>query len=123
MKGLRAGLFVTTLTLLAIAPVCGADEAASTMASSPDSTRVVIVKIGNFTYEPATVKVSAGTQIKWVNEDDVPHTVTGSDAGSPLHSSALDSEDAYTITIDSAGTYKYFCAIHPHMVGTVVVEK
>lgn len=91
-------------------------------APTTDVTNVVIVKIGNFTYEPQTLKVKAGTQIKWVNEDDVPHTVTGSNAGSPLHSSALDTDDSYTVTVDSAGTYPYFCAIHPHMVGTLIVE-
>jgi plastocyanin len=84
--------------------------------------RVVIVKIGNFTFEPATVTVSAGTQIKWINQDDVPHTVTGTDAGSPLHSPAMDSDETYSIVASTTGTFKYFCAIHPHMVGTVVVE-
>jgi plastocyanin len=88
-----------------------------------DGANVVIVKIGNFTYEPQTLKVKPGTQIKWVNEDDVPHTVTGSQAGSPLHSSALDTDDSYTVTVDNVGTYPYFCAIHPHMVGTLIVEK
>jgi plastocyanin len=86
-------------------------------------TRVVLVKISNFTFEPASITVTAGTQIKWVNEDDVPHTVTGSDAGSPIHSGALDTDDSYTVTTDHVGTYQYFCAIHPHMVGTVIVGK
>lgn len=112
---------VTLLMLLATLSGASAELACATDVAQP-AAHVVIVKIGNFTYEPATLKVSVGTQIKWVNQDDVPHTVTGSDAGSPLHSAALDTDDSYTVRADSTGTYKYFCAIHPHMVGTLIVE-
>jgi plastocyanin len=109
------------LILLSALTDASAELASATDVADPPA-HVVIVKIGNFTYEPATLKVSVGTQIKWINEDDVPHTVTGSDAGSPLHSAALDTDDSYTVRADSTGTYKYFCAIHPHMVGTLIVE-
>jgi plastocyanin len=112
-----------TAVLLGVAFVGSGAESASPVTNGESATQVIVVKIGNFTYEPQTLKVKAGTQIKWVNEDDVPHTVTGSQAGSPLHSSALDTDDSYTVTVDSAGTYPYFCAIHPHMVGTLIVEK
>ncbi len=97
-----------------------ADEAA--LGSQPEGGAQVIVKISNFTFEPATIKVSAGTQIKWINEDDVPHTVTGTDPKSPMHSAALDTDDSYAVVMSGAGTFKYFCAVHPHMVGTVIVE-
>ena len=122
MKLALAKVAATALLLAVVFTDSGA-ESASPAASGESATQVVVVKIGNFTYEPQTLKVKAGTQIKWVNEDDVPHTVTGSQAGSPLHSSALDTDDSYTVTVDSAGTYPYFCAIHPHMVGTLIVEK
>lgn len=116
-----AAKLMTIASMLAIAITGSSAESARNDGST--GTQVVVVKIGNFTYEPQTLKVKAGTQIKWVNEDDVPHTVTGSQAGSPLHSSALDTDDSYTVTVESAGTYPYFCAIHPHMVGTLIVEK
>ncbi|HEU4653571.1 MAG TPA: plastocyanin/azurin family copper-binding protein [Steroidobacteraceae bacterium] len=92
------------------------------LGSQPASGAPVIVKISNFTFEPATIKVSPGTQIKWINEDDVPHTVTGTDPKSPMHSAALDTDDSYAVVMGDAGTFKYFCAVHPHMVGTVIVE-
>jgi plastocyanin len=111
-------LIASLVAMLAVGLTLAAAQSATSVNSS-----VVIVKIGNFTYEPQSVTVKPGTVVKWVNEDDVPHTVTGSDAGSPLHSSALDTDDSYTATVNAAGTYKYFCAIHPHMVGTLVVAK
>jgi plastocyanin len=58
----------------------------------------------------------------FVNEDDVPHTVIGSDPGSPLRSPALDTDDKYTVAIDKPGTYSYFCSLHPHMTGSVIVK-
>ncbi|HEV7714001.1 MAG TPA: cupredoxin family copper-binding protein [Steroidobacteraceae bacterium] len=80
------------------------------------------IKIGNFTFSPATLEVPAGTTLTWVNEDDVPHVVVGIDKGSPVTSPALDTEDRYSVVLDKPGTYKYFCSLHPHMTGTVVVK-
>jgi plastocyanin len=116
-------LALMACTLLPAMIDAAAEPTAQGNAYGDNLVRVVIVKIGNFTFEPAIVTVTAGTQIKWINEDDVPHTVTGSDPGSPLHSAALDTDDSYAVILSGAGTYKYFCAIHPHMVGTIVVEK
>jgi plastocyanin len=122
MARVARSLAIFVCTLLPIVSGSAGEPQAAANGYGDQLTRVVLVKISNFTFEPASVTVTAGTQIKWVNEDDVPHTVTGSDAGSPLHSSALDTDDSYTATISGAGTYKYFCAIHPHMVGTVIVQ-
>jgi plastocyanin len=80
------------------------------------------IKIGNFTFSPATLEVPAGTTLTWVNEDDVPHVVVGTDKGSPLTSPALDTEDHYSVVLTQPGTYKYFCSLHPHMTGTVVAK-
>jgi plastocyanin len=79
------------------------------------------VSIGNFTFKPQTLQVAAGTTVSWVNEDDVPHTIVGSDPGSPLKSGALDTDASYSAVLDKPGTYPYFCSLHPHMTGTVVV--
>jgi plastocyanin len=122
VTGARALAIVACLVLPVLSSSAAEPEAAA-ISYGDQLTRVVLVKISNFTFEPASITVAAGTQIKWVNEDDVPHTVTGSDADSPLHSGALDTDDSYTVTTDQVGTYKYFCAIHPHMVGTVIVGK
>ncbi|HYC16929.1 MAG TPA: cupredoxin family copper-binding protein [Pseudolabrys sp.] len=77
------------------------------------------VKIGNFTFGPQELKVKSGTTVTWINEDDIPHTVV---SPNNFRSKALDSEDKYSFTFTTPGTYKYFCSLHPHMTGTIVVE-
>jgi amicyanin len=95
---------VAAFALLAATPVRAADAA---------------VKIGNFTFGPQELKVKAGTTVTWTNEDDIPHTVVSADG---FRSKALDSEDKFSFTFTTPGTYKYFCSLHPHMTGTIVVE-
>jgi plastocyanin len=79
------------------------------------------VSIDNFSF-PAEITVTAGTKVTWENRDDIPHTVT--DAGQPreFKSAALDTGDAYSHVFAAAGIYHYFCSLHPHMQGTVVVK-
>ncbi|HVY66816.1 MAG TPA: cupredoxin domain-containing protein [Gammaproteobacteria bacterium] len=84
--------------------------------------RSATIHIGNFTFSPAVIEVPAGTSLTWVNEDDAPHTVVGSDRDSPLRSPALDTDDRYDIVLSRPGTYRYFCSLHPHMTGTIVVK-
>jgi plastocyanin len=92
-----------------------ATPTSNTSAAAPN------VSIGNFTFKPQSLQVAAGTTVSWVNEDDVPHTIVGSDPGSPLKSGALDTDASYSAVLDKPGTYPYFCSLHPHMTGTVVV--
>jgi plastocyanin len=80
------------------------------------------VSIGNFTFSPATLEVPVGTTLQWVNEDDVPHTILGTERESPLRSPALDTDDRYSVVLTQPGTYHYFCSLHPHMTGTVIVK-
>src|SRR5262245_8032649 len=77
------------------------------------------VKIGNFTFGPQELKVKAGTTVIWTNEDDIPHTVV---SPNNFRSKALDTDGTYSFTFTTPGTYKYFCSLHPHMTGTIVVE-
>jgi plastocyanin len=80
------------------------------------------IVIGNFTFEPSTLTVPVGTVLTWINDDDAPHTVIGTDPETPLKSQPLDTGDRYSIALTRPGTYRYFCSLHPHMTGTVVVE-
>ena len=85
----------------------------------PASADEVAIKIGNFTFGPKELKVKSGTTVTWVNEDDIPHTVVSLNN---FRSKALDSDDKFSFTFTTPGTYKYFCSLHPHMTGTIVVE-
>lgn len=78
------------------------------------------VKIDNFTFSPSALTVKVGTKVTWTNEDDIPHTVNAT-AGA-FKSGALDTDQAFSFTFAKPGTYQYFCALHPHMTGTIVVE-
>jgi amicyanin len=78
------------------------------------------VEIDNFTFGPSTVSVAPGTTITWTNRDDIPHTVMSIDG--VFRSKALDTDEAFSYTFSKAGTYDYYCSIHPKMTGKVVVR-
>ncbi|MGA8696545.1 MAG: cupredoxin family copper-binding protein [Xanthobacteraceae bacterium] len=79
------------------------------------------VSIDNFTFGPQTLTVKAGTTVTWTNKDDIPHGIASAN-NAFTKSKALDTNDSYSFTFTTPGTYQYFCYIHPHMTGTVVVE-
>ena len=78
------------------------------------------VKIDNFTFEPGQLTVKVGTTVTWVNEDDIPHTVVASSKA--FRSKALDTDDKFSFTFTTPGSYEYFCSLHPHMKAMVTVE-
>jgi amicyanin len=78
------------------------------------------VKIDNFTFAPPTLTVKAGTTVIWRNEDDIPHTVASSTRA--FKSKALDTDENFSFTFTEPGRYDYFCSLHPHMRGQIVVE-
>jgi plastocyanin len=78
------------------------------------------VKIDNFTFGPAELTVTVGTTITWTNHDDIPHTVVSTDK--VFKSKVLDTDDKFSSTFSTPGTFPYFCSIHPKMTGKVVVQ-
>jgi plastocyanin len=105
-------LGAATATMLAAVVLPGwADTAAPATA----------VSIDNFTFGPQSVTVKAGTTVTWINKDDIPHGIASAN-NAFTKSKALDTDDSYAFTFTTPGTYQYFCYIHPHMTGTIVVE-
>src|ERR1700691_2763445 len=78
------------------------------------------VSIDNFSFAPMEMTISKGTQVTWVNKDDVPHTVVSVDH--KFKSQALDTDEKFSFTFQDAGTYAYFCSVHPMMTGKIVVK-
>jgi plastocyanin len=78
------------------------------------------VHIDNFTFQAQTLTVAPGTEVTWINRDDIPHTVVSTDQ--VFKSKALDSDDKFTYKFTQPGTYKYFCSIHPKMTGEIIVK-
>ena len=78
------------------------------------------VKIDNFSFGPGTLTVAVGTTVTWTNRDDIPHTVVSTDG--VFKSKVLDTDEKFSYTFAKAGTFPYFCSIHPKMTGKVVVQ-
>ena len=78
------------------------------------------VTLAQATFGPATLTIRAGTTVTWVNNDGDLHTVTSSQG--LFASPGLDPGDTFAYRFSAAGTYPYFCALHPHMKGTIVVQ-
>lgn len=97
-------------------------EPVSAPASPSAQSRDVKVSIDNFAFKPRELSVAVGTTVTWVNHDDVPHTATSAGASAVLDSKALDTDDKYSFTFTRPGTYNYYCKVHPHMTGSVVVK-
>jgi plastocyanin len=89
-------------------------------AASPVRAADIEVKIDNFTFNPQQITVKAGTTVTWVNHDDIPHTATSKTG--VFRSKALDTDDKFSFTFATPGKFDYFCSLHPHMTGTIVVE-
>jgi plastocyanin len=88
-------------------------------AASPARANEIVVKIENFTFEPAEITVKPGTTITWENDDDIPHSIVADNA--KFHSKALDTGEKYSMTLADAGGVSYFCGLHPHMKGKISV--
>ena len=87
-------------------------------AAAPGETNLTI---DNFTFKPDAITVPVGTKITWQNDDDIPHSIV--ETTGKFRSRALDTEDKYSFTFETAGTFEYFCGLHPHMKGKVVVSQ
>jgi plastocyanin len=106
---------------LLLGPAIGAMLAFGTVAAQ-DATKKDAneITIDNFTFTPKELTVAVGTTVKWVNHDDIPHTIV--EKKTTFRSKALDTDDSYSFTFTSAGTFDYFCGLHPHMVGQVIAK-
>jgi len=80
------------------------------------------VGIEDFKFEPATLTVAPGTKVTWVNKDDEPHTATSSEKPKRFDSGVLDTAQAYSFVFRETGSFPYFCKLHPHMTGVIVVQ-
>jgi plastocyanin len=105
------------IVAMLLGPIIGAMLAFGAVAAQ-DATNVIT--IDNFTFSPKELTIAVGTTVKWVNHDDIPHTIV--EKKTTFRSKALDTDDSYSFTFTSAGTFDYFCGLHPHMVGQVIVK-
>jgi plastocyanin len=88
-----------------------------TPVAAPAATQVMV---DNFSFTPESAAISVGTTVTWTNHDDIPHNVVSPEQ--KFKSSVLDTDETFSHTFEAAGTYKYYCSIHPRMTGQVVVR-
>ncbi len=113
----RLSLSRAAIIAMFLGPIVGGLLAYGAVAAQEEPSEVTI---DNFTFGPKELTVPVETTVKWVNHDDIPHTVANKDK--LFRSKALDTDDSYSYTFATAGTFDYFCGLHPHMVGKVVVK-
>jgi plastocyanin len=117
---MRRSVFIAVLvvagTLIAIAPgIVRISRAAAQQKNDASE-----VKIDNFSFGPTELTISAGSTVTWTNRDDIPHTVVSTDK--LFKSKVLDTDDKFSFKFEKAGSYPYFCSIHPKMTGKVIVQ-
>ena len=92
----------------------------SLLAALTAPTPAVVVHMKNFAFVPSTVRIKAGDTVEWINDDDDAHTVDS--ATKLFDSGGLDTHEQWTHVFKDAGSFAYFCEIHPYMKGTVIVK-
>jgi plastocyanin len=78
------------------------------------------VLIDNFVFAPTPLAVSVGDTVKWMNHDDIPHSIVCPALNVKSHT--LDTDDSFAHRFERAGTFEYMCGLHPHMRGQVTVK-
>ena len=79
-----------------------------------------MVSIDNFTFSAKELTVAVGSTVRWINHDDIPHSIVAGNTA--FRSKVLDTDDVYSFTFTSAGTFDYRCGLHPLMTGTIIVK-
>jgi len=106
--------------ILGTAAILSLTLASGTLRAGEEKSGAKAVTIDNFSFGPMQLEVPVGTQVTWINKDDVPHTVVSVDH--KFKSRALDTDEKFSFTFQDAGTYEYFCSVHPKMTGKIVVK-
>jgi plastocyanin len=89
---------------------------AQTGAQTPVSGNAV--NIQNFTFSPAALTVAKGTTVTWTNNDPAAHQIKSA----TFNSTQLNKGQTFSFTFNDAGTFDYSCAIHPSMLGKIIVQ-
>jgi plastocyanin len=116
----RVSMSRALVAAMLLGPILGAMLAVGTVAAEDAKGAPNEIIIDNFTFTPKELTVPVGTTVKWINHDDIPHNVV--EKNKSFRSKALDTDDSFTYTFAAAGTFDYFCGLHPHMVGQVIVK-
>jgi plastocyanin len=106
--------------LLALCPPVAGLAAVTAVPAAAAAAKTQSVAIDGFAFKPQVITVAPGTTVTWTNADEDPHTVVATDKS--FHSSAMDTDERFSFTFMWPGEFTYFCSLHPHMTGRIVVK-
>src|SRR5712671_969922 len=98
----------------------GALILSTTVCAAEPSDEAITVVIKDFVFAPAFLKIRAGQTVTWINSDEEPHAVSANNKA--YRSPTLDTGERFSKTFATTGEFSYFCTLHPHMLGKIVVE-
>ena len=116
IAGLAAPVMIAMLLLFAGPSIVTASNSSNDQPSAANTA----VNIDNFVFGPPTLTVPVGATVTWTNKDDIPHTAVSTDGA--FKSKVMDTDEKFSYTFTKAGTYPYYCSIHPKMTGKVIVQ-
>lgn len=130
-RGFAVGVLAMLLFVFGLLVACGADNEPTTTSSAgpvtttggPGTTtsgETVQVTMKNRTFTPKEITIRTGQTVTWINEDSLEHDVVANNG--EFKSDLFGQGETFSFTFTEAGTYPYFCSIHPGMTGTVIVE-
>jgi plastocyanin len=118
-----SALSILLISLIAINAGCTKDDTSTNTSGDTQGSNEIIIQ--GLAFSPASKTVPVGTTIKWTNKENITHTVTSGVPGSPsglFDSGNLGVNGVFSFTFSQAGTFKYYCKIHPSMTATIVVQ-
>lgn len=116
----KARKFAFVILAGSIVTVGGCKKESSDETPTPTGPGTNEVWMQNSKFVPSTITISPNTTIKWINKDNMEHTVT-SNSG-VFESDTMTANTTFSYNFTAAGTYPYFCIFHSGMTGTVVVQ-
>lgn len=105
-----------------VLPGAATPAAAAATPAAASTASTASVDIMGYKFSPANLTISVGDTVTWTNHDTAPHNVVISDGPVKFTSPTLNQGQTYTYTFTVAGTYNYYCSIHPDMKASVTVE-
>ena len=81
----------------------------------------VVVEMRNYAFYPRDTIIPAGSTVRWINFDEAPHAIAMT-GGRPGSSPLIEPDKDYAFTFAQPGQFAYRCAVHPTMLGVVVVN-
>lgn len=111
-----------TVLVVLLLGACGGEDADPTTTPDEDTANASVA-ISGFAFNPDALTLKTGVTVTWTNsQSGVPHTVTAEAGPWQADSGNLGTGDEFAFEFVEAGTYTYFCSIHPSMEGTITIS-